>query len=92
MKYLLVCPQNLIESSFHEASYDEPPFAERLVYKIPQSSVQSLADCFSTLEQLKVSGRVVEYAFSQTTLEQVFLLFAKEQDMDEEEEELPHGV
>ena len=74
-------------ASIFPNSFDEPPFDERLVYKVPQDDVSSLAECFSMLEQLKKSGRVVEYAFSQTTLEQVFLLFAKEQDQEDQDDE-----
>lgn len=76
-----------ISRIFPNCQMDEPPFDERLVYKIPQNDVTSLAECFGLLEILKTEGRVVEYAFSQTTLEQVFLLFAREQDEVEEAED-----
>ena len=39
----------------------------------------ALADVFRVLEEQKRSGGVEEYSFSQTTLEQVFLAFAKRQ-------------
>ena len=41
---------------------------------------------------MKASGRIVEYSFSQTTLEQVFLHFARDQedeDQPSEDEDQP---
>lgn len=48
-------------------------------YKIPRQNVTSLALVFSVLEQAKTRLKVEEYSFSQSTLEQVFLDFAKMQ-------------
>ena len=45
-----------------------------------------LADVFRALEEQKRSGGVEEYSFSQTTLEQVFLAFAKRQMAQDEGE------
>ncbi|XP_065201451.1 uncharacterized protein LOC135832246 isoform X2 [Planococcus citri] len=54
----------------------EETFTDHLVFSIPQSSVRSLAHCFSTIENAKNTLCIEEYSFSQTTLEQVFLKFA----------------
>ncbi|XP_053381131.1 cholesterol transporter ABCA5-like [Mercenaria mercenaria] len=54
-------------------------FNERVQYKIPRHNVNSLAVAFSVLEQAKSRLKVEEYSFSQSTLEQVFLEFAKMQ-------------
>ncbi|XP_060574789.1 cholesterol transporter ABCA5-like isoform X2 [Ruditapes philippinarum] len=54
-------------------------FSERMQYKIPRQNVSSLALVFSVLEQAKTRLKVEEYSFSQSTLEQVFLDFAKMQ-------------
>ncbi|XP_013402813.1 ATP-binding cassette sub-family A member 5 isoform X2 [Lingula anatina] len=65
-------------------------FGERTVYKIPQTGVVSLSKTFSKLEEAKGSLGIEEYSFSQSTLEQVFLSFAKQQRDDNvspEEEE-----
>ncbi len=52
----------------------------RRKYKV-QMTGSSLARVFSLLEEHKVQLGVEEYAFSQATLEQVFLEFAKKQDV-----------
>ena len=48
----------------------------RLTFKVPKSGVKSLGDIFSALEGRK-SIDIDEFSFSQSTLEQVFLDFAK---------------
>ncbi|CAH1795731.1 unnamed protein product [Owenia fusiformis] len=66
-------------------------FGERITYKLPQSDVTSLATAFSALEQGKMQFNIEEYSFSQSTLEQVFLEFAKrqkEEEIDDKDEEL----
>ncbi|KAL8586837.1 hypothetical protein ACOMHN_052713 [Nucella lapillus] len=60
-------------------------FAERAQYKIPQSDVPALSLVFAELERAKQTHNVEEYSFSQSTLEQVFLNFAKKQ-LEEGEE------
>ncbi|XP_059054824.1 cholesterol transporter ABCA5-like [Achroia grisella] len=62
----------------------EENFAERLVFSVPQSSVSSLASCFQQIEDAKEKLNIVEYSFSQTTLEQVFLKFAQTETVDAE--------
>ncbi|KAK1794086.1 hypothetical protein P4O66_010988, partial [Electrophorus voltai] len=60
-------------------------FATLMVYKIPMEDVKSLAKAFSQLESAKQNFNFEEYNFSQSTLEQVFMEFAKEQENEEEE-------
>ncbi|XP_061886648.1 ATP-binding cassette sub-family A member 5 [Entelurus aequoreus] len=55
-------------------------FATTLVYKVPMVDVKSLATSFYELERAKQSFNFEEYNFSQSTLEQVFMDFAKEQE------------
>lgn len=62
-------------------------FADRRTYLVPQAAVTSLGHVFSALEALKHEHNVEEYSFSQTTLEQVFIKFAKDQEIEEHEEE-----
>ncbi|XP_041473129.1 cholesterol transporter ABCA5-like isoform X4 [Lytechinus variegatus] len=64
-------------------------FAERITYKIPRDSNITLSTVFAFLEQGKQDYGIEEYSFSQTTLEQVFIEFAKTQvDSPDEEAEL----
>ncbi|KAF3704067.1 ATP-binding cassette sub-family A member 5 [Channa argus] len=60
-------------------------FATLMVYKIPMEDVKSLAKSFSQLESAKKTFNFEEYNFSQSTLEQVFMEFAKEQETEEDE-------
>ncbi|XP_057682119.1 ATP-binding cassette sub-family A member 5 isoform X2 [Corythoichthys intestinalis] len=69
---------------FPHASKQES-FATLMVYKIPTEDVNSLAHAFSQLERVKQTFKFEEYNFSQSTLEQVFLELAKEQDSEEDE-------
>lgn len=77
--------QKVIET-FPNAALDEQ-FDERLIYKVPQTDVRSLAVIFEMLEKIKSDGLVDEYALSQTTLEQVFLQFARQQEEGDDKEE-----
>uniref|UniRef100_A0A8C2Z0P2 Cholesterol transporter ABCA5 n=1 Tax=Cyclopterus lumpus TaxID=8103 RepID=A0A8C2Z0P2_CYCLU len=70
--------------TFPHASRQES-FATLMVYKIPMEDVKSLAKSFSQLERAKQTFNFEEYNFSQSTLEQVFMEFAKEQENEEEE-------
>ncbi|XP_064074250.1 cholesterol transporter ABCA5-like [Vanessa tameamea] len=65
----------------------EESFAERLVFSVPQSSVSSLARCFQQIEEAKEKLNIVEYSFSQTTLEQVFLKFAQSENVESSDQE-----
>ncbi|XP_039297783.1 ATP-binding cassette sub-family A member 2 [Nilaparvata lugens] len=60
---------------FSQANLEEC-FEERLIFRIPQAGVASLAESFRQLEQAKIELDIEEYSFSQTTLEQVFLRFS----------------
>uniref|UniRef100_A0A7N6ABI3 ABC transporter domain-containing protein n=1 Tax=Anabas testudineus TaxID=64144 RepID=A0A7N6ABI3_ANATE len=60
-------------------------FATLMVYKIPMEDVKSLAKSFAQLESAKQTFNFEEYNFSQSTLEQVFMEFAKEQENEEDE-------
>lgn len=73
---------HMVIEAFPNAVIDEQ-FEERIVFKIPQDDVTSLAGCFSMLEEAKRRNLLLEYALSQTTLEQVFLKFAREQEEDD---------
>ncbi|KAL0868036.1 hypothetical protein ABMA27_008685 [Loxostege sticticalis] len=77
----------LVSQIFPSAILEEN-FAERLVFSVPQSSVSSLARCFQQIEDAKEKLNIVEYSFSQTTLEQVFLKFAQtEQNVESSDQE-----
>jgi ATP-binding cassette subfamily A (ABC1) protein 5 len=54
-------------------------FSNRYLLNIPRNVIKSLALMFERLESLKSNNIVIEYSFSQCTLEQVFIKFAKEQ-------------
>ncbi|XP_048466975.1 ATP-binding cassette sub-family A member 5 isoform X2 [Rhincodon typus] len=69
---------------FPQASRQES-FVAMLTYKIPKDDVKSLSKAFSKLEEAKHSFDIEEYSFSQSTLEQVFMQFAKEQENNEED-------
>ncbi|KAJ8299359.1 hypothetical protein KUTeg_023419 [Tegillarca granosa] len=70
--------EQYIYTLFPQASCLER-FGLRVQYKIPKENVKSLAEAFSALERGKSSHAIEEYSFSQSTLEQVFLEFAKRQ-------------
>ncbi|XP_014679162.1 PREDICTED: ATP-binding cassette sub-family A member 5-like, partial [Priapulus caudatus] len=55
-------------------------FGERATYHIPQSDIGSLATVFRSLEEGKQKAGIMEYTLSQSTLEQVFIQFAKKQE------------
>ena len=69
----LLVSQMFIKSLIRE-EYDD-----RVTYDIPQQSVKSLSDILDSLENAKKSMTgFEEYIFSQTTLERVFISFAKD--------------
>ncbi|KAF0287477.1 ATP-binding cassette sub-family A member 8-A [Amphibalanus amphitrite] len=72
--------RRLVSEVFPAAILEES-YGERLRYKIPQQDVGSLSKGFSEMEAAKQRLGMEEYSLSQTTLEQVFLRFAKEQEM-----------
>nr|XP_054923491.1 ABC-type organic anion transporter ABCA8-like isoform X1 [Dermacentor andersoni] len=63
-------------------------FQDRLTYDIPQAGVTSLANVFVAMDEAKAKFSIEEFSFSQTTLEQVFLGFAKEQELAQEDEDV----
>ncbi|CAG2105325.1 unnamed protein product [Medioppia subpectinata] len=71
--------QTIISGLFFEWTVREV-FDNRMTADIPQQSVPSLSAVFSSLERLKAdpNSGVDEYSLSQTTLEQVFIYFAKD--------------
>lgn len=62
-------------------------FQDRLTYDIPQAGVTSLANVFVAMDEAKAKFSIEEFSFSQTTLEQVFLGFAREQEMGQEDDD-----
>ncbi|KAJ2942740.1 hypothetical protein O0L34_g14929 [Tuta absoluta] len=76
----------LVAQLFPSAILEEN-FCERLVFSVPQSAVSSLARCFQQIEEAKEKLNIVEYSFSQTTLEQVFLKFAQTENADPSDQE-----
>jgi len=58
-------------------------FGSRYVFNIPQANIKSLSQVFRTLEDGKKSLNIEQYSFSQSTLEQVFLEFAKKQELED---------
>ncbi|XP_022180938.1 ATP-binding cassette sub-family A member 5-like isoform X1 [Myzus persicae] len=73
--------KSFVITSFPNAIPEEE-FADRLVFGVPQSAVESLAHCFLNLENAKTMYDIQEYSFSQTTLEQVYLKFAHYEDRE----------
>ncbi|KAM8946763.1 cholesterol transporter ABCA5 [Pelodytes ibericus] len=67
---------------FPNASRQES-YTSLLSYKVPKEDVQALSQLFSKLEQVKHAFNIEEYSFSQSTLEQVFIELAKEQDEED---------
>ncbi|XP_038065899.1 ATP-binding cassette sub-family A member 5-like [Patiria miniata] len=67
-------------------------FGERVTYKIPKEDVGSLARVFAALEEGKETLNIEEYSFSQATLEQVFIEFAKMQRDDDQPYQRHHQV
>jgi len=60
-------------------------FSDRRTYSVEQEAVQSLASAFQHLEQCKSDFNIEDYSLSQTTLEQVFIEFAKQQESEDNE-------
>ncbi|XP_069935833.1 cholesterol transporter ABCA5 isoform X2 [Cherax quadricarinatus] len=77
---------NIINETFPNAVLDEQ-FEEHITYKVPQHDISDLARCFMVLEKAKSEGLMEEYALSQTTLEQVFLKFARQQEYEDDDDQ-----
>ncbi len=63
----------------HQATLIEK-FSNRFQYSVPKDCIKSLSFVFEKLEKAKADQIVIEYSFSQCTLEQIFIKFAKEQE------------
>lgn len=70
--------ESLVRDMFPSAVIEEN-YGEMVRYSIPQCEVTSLAQAFTQLQSAKERLGVEEYNLSQTTLEQVFIRFAKQQ-------------
>lgn len=70
--------EEYVMSLFPNASTLEK-FGTYAQFKVPKNDVPSLANVFASLEEGKSSHGMEEYSFSQSTLEQVFIEFAKRQ-------------
>jgi len=66
---------------------DPECFGDRYVYKITNDKVGQLSNVFAQIQQRKDYLGIEDYSFSQATLEQVFLRFAREQKEEGHEEE-----
>ncbi|GAU94869.1 hypothetical protein RvY_06575 [Ramazzottius varieornatus] len=64
-------------------------FYSRMVFTVGTEQITSLGNVFADLDKLKVDLDLEEYSFSQTTIEQVFLRFAKLQESEMERAEFP---
>ncbi|ODM93723.1 ATP-binding cassette sub-family A member 5 [Orchesella cincta] len=73
-----------VKDHFPDSKVNEV-FDDKGVFALTTASVQSISRTFSLLEQLKKQYDIEEYSFSQTTLEQIFLLFAKENEDNDNE-------
>lgn len=71
-----------LRRQFPSATLEES-FSNRLVYRVPQWSIKSLAKCFEKLQAAKTELAIEEYSFSQTTLEQVYLKFSQVREDDD---------
>jgi len=68
--------QAFVASAFPGAQLLEQDDAHRLKFRLPQGS-QSLGEIFTLIETNRRTLRIEEYSVSQTSLEQIFLQFAK---------------
>ncbi|XP_078615923.1 cholesterol transporter ABCA5-like isoform X2 [Branchiostoma floridae x Branchiostoma japonicum] len=81
---------DLLDSFVHElfpGAAEAEVISNRVTYNIPKEDVRSLARVFTALEEGKTNVGIEEYSFSQSTLEQVFLQFARLQEEDDGEED-----
>jgi len=70
----------------HEFNIDKTS-NNRVKYEVYMS--QRIGHVFKVMEECKAKGLVTDYTFSQTSLEQIFINFAKEQLSEADEEEEP---
>ena len=67
-----------VQATFPHSSVLEE-FGAHVSCKVPKEDVPALGAIFSALEASKAGLQIEEYSFSQTTLEQVFISFARRQ-------------
>ncbi|XP_005584853.3 ATP-binding cassette sub-family A member 9 isoform X1 [Macaca fascicularis] len=67
-------------------------FSSLMVYKLPVEDVRPLSQAFFKLEIVKQNFDLEEYSLSQSTLEQVFLELAKEQELGDLEDDFDPSV
>jgi len=72
--------KEFLSSNFGHCDLVEEHFG-RLTYRVPAKEL-SLAKIFGMFESNKEALEIEDYSFSQTTLEQVFINFAKKQDSE----------
>jgi len=72
----------LIDALCEKQAVISEKFLDRFIYSIPRSAIQSLDNIFAQMEQAQQNGIVVEYSFSQCSLEQIFIQFAKQQEVE----------
>lgn len=75
--------KQFIERSFLQARLEEV-HRGYLHYQLPRGSVVSLSSAFGLMEQAKAVTGIENYELSQTSLEEVFCKFAREQHSDAE--------
>jgi ATP-binding cassette, subfamily A (ABC1), member 5 len=75
--------KQFIEEKFFGKAELVEYFSDRYIYNLSKESMKSLSYSFSQLEQAKLDNIIVEYDFSQSTLEQVFIKFAKLQEQED---------
>jgi len=68
-----------IESTFKEAMLIEVNGSQMLRYRIPKTSF-SLSDLFRIIEENRTKYFIEAYSVSETTLEQIFIHFARQQE------------
>jgi len=70
--------RQFVNKIFHKAEELEC-YASSMKYRIPPQNM-SLAQIFTVVEQNKEKVGIAEYSVGQTTLEQIFIYFAKQQE------------
>jgi len=67
-------------NKFFKGAEELECYASSMKYKIPPQNNMSLAQIFTAVEQNKDKVGIAEYSVGQTTLEQIFIYFAKQQE------------
>jgi ATP-binding cassette subfamily A (ABC1) protein 5 len=73
--------KGLVAQMFGSQATVREEFQDRISFDVPQNAVKSLSQVFAALDQMKQSQNgLQDYSFGQTTFEQVFIAFAKQQE------------